>query len=485
MHANKYVLVVVVTLLTSVLSYGQSPTQRERRGRAAKDDKLPPGYVQGDVVSYSYVPNRYWSLEEGVGICPYLFEYGLIKWDNKKPLADFHEENIRRIDMVSKWSTCIQLTNRYAAWNDEVINLMIRCFKNRQLIILSARPDSKPDKEKDYFGHLVAILEKLWANRDTELVSPEGDKATGRQLINNILMADTGDEGLTILKTHGLYALNERVREEIKERKMGRERPFRHIKTWYNEMHYGMGTYAANKEDLNKKDPNKGPQKWPSNSEFIGVDTYHYWGFDNAPFDPMDPSIPRERIMERAKAWQDVITRYYGPDFRVTTGPTWEAKHRNDTHAMIQAIDLANAKRAMMVYIANSDYIPGTSYTTPIETMDAFYDSIKAGPWVGLAWWVFDNNHEGCRTLDYIDKTLRRWTPQPKKDKTSDKEKDAAQEQQEKERKKKEREGVLYPEEVQERLHKQFIESRMRIFNDVVYNQFGHLNGPAPKDNPK
>ena len=151
-----------------------------------------------------------------------------------------------------------------------------------------------------------------------------------------------------------------------------------------------------------------------------------------------------------------MITRYYGPDFMVTTGPTWEAKHRNDTHAMMQAIKLARARRAMMIYIANSDNIPGTSYTTPIETMDAFYDSIKAGPWVGLSWWVFDNNHEGCRTLDYLDKTLKRYTPEQKK-------------------------GVPYSPEELDRWRERFIASRMRMFNDVVYNQFGHLNGPAPK----
>ncbi len=418
-------------------------------------EKLPPGFVRGDVVSYSYVPNRYWGRAEAIGICPYLSEYSLMKFDGDKPLEQCHDENIRRIDTASQWSTCIGLYNRYDYFRDEIINLMIRCFKNRQLIILDAVPnDQKP--EKCAFRNLIAILDKLWENRDATLTSPEGDQATGRQLINNILMVKMGDEDLQGLKTQGLTDLFDRFKREVRDRRLNGERPFAHIKTWYNEMHFGMGTYAANEEQLNKQNPNQGPQKWPANSEFIGVDTYHYWTPEHVPFDPDDPSVPRSRIIENAVAWQNVITRYYGPDFRVTFGDKWDPKNRNDTHAMLQAIDLAGADRAMMIYIGNTDNLPNY-YTTPIETMDAFYDSIKAGPWVGLYWWHYDpmdSNYNGA--IDYLDKTLTRYKPGSKK-------------------------RVPYTEVELEQYRQRFIASRMRMFNDVVYGQFGYLNGPKPK----
>ncbi len=418
-------------------------------------EKLPPGFVRGDVVSYSYVPNRYWGRAEAIGICPYLFEYGIMKFEGDKPLEQYHDENIRRIDMVSKWSTCIGLYNRYDHFRDEIINLMIRCFKNRQLIILSAIPNPQK-KSKDSLENLVAILETLWEHRDRELVSPEGDRATGRQLINNILAAATGDEGLSGLKTEGLAEINRMFKAKVKDRLLNGERPFAHIKTWYNEMQFGMGTYAANEEQLNKQNPNQGPQKWPANSEFIGVDTYHYWTPEHVPFDPDDPSVPRSRIIENAVAWQNVITRYYGPDFRVTFGDKWDPKNRNDTHAMLQAIDLAGADRAMMIYIGNTDNLPNY-YTTPIETMDAFYDSIKAGPWVGLTWYHFDPSHpEFNGAIDYLDKTLTRYKPGSKK-------------------------RVPYTEAELEQYRQRFIASRMRMFNDVVYGQFGYLNGPTPR----
>lgn len=411
--------------------------------------KLPPGYVRGDVISYSYVPNRYWGRSEGYGICPYLFEYDVMKWSGED-LEPFHKENIRRIDMVSRWSTAIELYNRCAAWNDEIINLMIRSFKHRQLIILSARPNPQKSR-KDSFINLIAILEKLWANRNREFVNPEGDRATGQQLINNILAANIGDEGLAGLKTEGLYALNERFQNEIQTRNMDGRRPFSHIKSWYNEVHYNLGSFAANEEDLVKS-----RNLWPANSQFIGVDVYHYWGFDYTPFDPDDLGVTKKQIADHAANWQDVITRYHGPDFKVTLDNKFEAEHSNDTHAMLQGIDLAGADRAMMIFIANSQYLPGC-YTTPIETMDAFYDSIKAGPWVGLSWWVFDDARQpvGC-TLSYLDKTLKHYTRDHP-------------------------EGLPYTDKQLESYRQRFIESRMRMFNDVVYNQFGYLNSPRPE----
>jgi hypothetical protein len=413
---------------------------------ASPMEKLPAGLVRGDVVSYSYVPNRQWGRAEACGILPYLFEYALMKcedgWD---PLEKWHAENIRRIDMASQWSTAITLSVRYERYTDEIINLMVRCFRNRQLIILGAEEDAN-DSHRVFRG----LLSKLWQRRDQPIISPEGDGATGRQLINNILAYHIGDEELGSIKTAGLEQRIRTFRDRVQDWRVDGERPFAHIKTWFNEIHYGLGSYAASQEDLAK-----GRQRWPANAEFIGVDVYHFWDFTHTPFDPDDPSVPRRRVAEHAIAWQNVVTKYYGPGFRVVTGDRWDPKNKNDTHAMMQGIDLAGADRAMMIFIANSCNVRGTSYTTPIETMDAFYDSLKAGPWVGVSWWIFGGYKESTATLDYPDGTLKRYTPGHP-------------------------EGIDYGKSELENYRHRFVASRKRMFNDVVYGQFRYLNGPKP-----
>ncbi|NLE56870.1 MAG: hypothetical protein GX616_00805, partial [Planctomycetes bacterium] len=99
----------------------------------------------------------------------------------------------------------------------------------------------------------------------------------------------------------------------------------------------------------------------------------------------------------------------------------------------------------------------GSSYTTPIETMDAFYDSLKAGSWVGVSWWTFGGYKECTATLDYVDGTLKRYTPANP-------------------------DGIEYSKDELASYRRRFIASRMRMFNDVVYNQFRHLNGSVPKE---
>ncbi len=121
---------------------------------------------------------------------------------------------------------------------------------------------------------------------------------------------------------------------------------------------------------------------------------------------------------------------------------------------MMGAIDLANAQNAMMFFIGVSAQIKGVTYTTPIETMDAYYDNLKAGPWVGLSWWYFGDFTDTEGTIHYVDRDLRHYTPAHP-------------------------EGTAYPQKQLDKLHEEFIASRMRMFEDVVYNQFGHLN---PRD---
>lgn len=404
---------------------------------AARAEGLPPGYVQGDVVSYSYVPIKSWTREEGIGIVPYLCEYGLMKMDDHYPLTDFHAENIRRIDIASQWSTAIMLYARRDSWHDEIINLMIRCHSKRQLIVL--RNYWKPG-EANPFQNALNILTTLWTNRDTVLTNPEGDQATGRQIINNILMIKAGDEGECGLRTGGLQTIYATFDSVIRNRVMNGQQPFSHIHCWYNMLHYALGCHASSQSDVD----DYGRFLLPANTQWIGVDTYHYW----TDTDPLTmTSTQRRRI---ADAWQDIITRYYPEGLTVSPCGTWNAECQNDTHALFNGLPAAGAHQAMMIYIANSDSIPGYSYTTPIETMDAFYDSIKAGPWVGLVWWVFANDHDGTRTLDYIDKTLVDFNGDP-----------------------------YAPEQLND-FHDRFIASRMRMFNDVVYNQFGYINPLAP-----
>jgi len=51
----------------------------------ASKGNLPPGHVQSDVVSYSYVPIWTWTPKEGCGILPYLFEYSLTAFEGGEP----------------------------------------------------------------------------------------------------------------------------------------------------------------------------------------------------------------------------------------------------------------------------------------------------------------------------------------------------------------------------------------------------------------
>jgi len=108
----------------------------------------------------------------------------------------------------------------------------------------------------------------------------------------------------------------------------------------------------------------------------------------------------------------------------------------------------------MMMYIPLSSSLPG-QYTTPIETMDAYYDNCKAGPWVGLVWWTavgkLHPKEVPLGTFGYIDKTLVHYTPEHPK-------------------------GKPYTPEQLDALRKKFIDSRTRMFNDVVYGQFGFIN---------
>jgi len=206
-------------------------------GLAEAPDKadLPPGYVRGDVVSYSYVPIRHWSPEDGIGILPYLFEYNLMAHQDGTPLATSHAENVRRIDIASQWSTAIMLYLRQEEYRDEIINLMLRCFKNRQLIVLV---DYHNRRSGPPYRRVGAILEKLWRRRGERLSNPEGDTATGAQLINNILAVKLGDEGFSGLGTAGLGRVYDDFNRIIRNRQYDGRMPFRHIRGWYNLIGY-------------------------------------------------------------------------------------------------------------------------------------------------------------------------------------------------------------------------------------------------------
>ncbi len=453
-------LVILLAMTISLVTPTAQAAEPVRKGK-----KLPDGFVQGDVVSYSYVPTCTWSPQESIGILPYLFEYRLMAWDGQNPLEKYHAENVRRIDIASQWSTAIMLNNRDKSWQNEIINLMIRCHKNRQLIILLASPSAK-NPAKNSYQNFIDILELLWAKRDAELVNPEGDKATGRQLINNILAGHLGDEGECGLKTEGLRRLFGNFERDVRLRKMGNEQPFRHIKGWYNMFGFAAFGYhtcmAVEKEDVEKH------KRFilPENTQAIGVDVYQYWFINNSPFDPGDLSIPREKVRAHSDDWQRLRTRYYPEGLKVRVcedakdPKTWIPECWNDTHALLQAIELGQAKNAEMWYIGVCGQLVNagkeTTYTTPIETMESYYDHLKAGPWSGLSWWVFGAESTCRGGLEYYDKTLVHCT-------------------------KEHPEGISYSPEMLDYWHREYVTLKMRIFNDVVYNQFGHLNGPKPK----
>lgn len=420
------------------------------------------GFVRGDVVSYSYVPNKYWTLEEGVGICPYLCEYDFIAWDPDRPMEDLHSENVRRIDLAAKWSTAIMFYARESRFRDEIIRLMLHAYTYRQLFIV--RDYWSPKDKRQPFTNISEILTTLWNKRDEVLVSPEGDRATGRQLINNILMVKMGDEDYCSLRTAGLEQMCRAFREQVQQRVMGTEKPFAHIKSWYNEIAWAGWDYGSCWASNEKDQRDHGRSPLPANLEFFGVDNYDYW-WHNIGFDPVDPAN-HDRVMSRAREWHRIRTQYYpeGVETCVCRNPkdpaTWTVACWSDTHSVLNGIRYAGAKRAMMLYIGLSSSLPGDMYTTPIETMDAYYDNCKSGPWVGLIWWTAAGREHPTiyplGTLGYLDKTLVHYTPEHPG-------------------------GVPYSPEDLNRLRDQFVASRMRMFRDVVYNQFGFLNEPLPK----
>jgi hypothetical protein len=225
------------------------------------------------------------------------------------------------------------------------------------------------------------------------------------------------------------------------------------------------GAYAATQEDVDKH----GRVKLPANTQCIGVDVYHYWGHKWSPFDPADLSIPREKVRAHSREWQRLRTRYYPEGLSVRVGrnshdpATWIPEHWNDTHALMSAIELAGAKKAMMWYIGVSGQLGGTpdcepvTYTTPIGTMEAYYEELKAGPWVALVWWVFGDFSKTCHGgLEYYDRTLPHYTPEHP-------------------------EGIPYSKEMLDYWHNEYVALKMRMFRDVVYSQFRDLNGPPPE----
>jgi hypothetical protein len=131
----------------------------------------------------------------------------------------------------------------------------------------------------------------------------------------------------------------------------------------------------------------------------------------------------------------------------------------------MSALELAGATNAMMWYIGVCGQLGGSvkianeaTYTTPIETMEGYYRELKAGPWVALCWWVFgnwpgDTCHGG---LEYYDKTLRHYTPDHPA-------------------------GIPYSGEMLDYWQREYVAMKKRMFQDVVYNQFKHLNGPGPQ----
>jgi len=432
---------------------------------ALSANKLPQDFVRGDVVSYSYVPIRHWSPQQGIGFLPYLFEYNLMEHKDGTPLENFHDENIRRIDIASRWSTAIMLYPRQTEYRDEIINLMLRCFRNRQLIILA---DYHNRSTTASYEKVRAILDKLWQNRDKILTNPEGDSARGQRLIDNILAVKLGDEGLCGLGTKGLEKVYSDFNKRVRYWKRNDRTPFSHIRGWYNLISYtGLnykGCYAASRRDVEEH----GRHALPANTQAIGVDVYHYWLHRFSPFDPADLSIPRDRVRAHTTEWHRLRTKYYpkGLNVRVCKNAndpaTWLPECWNDTHAMLAAIDLAGAKEAMMWFIGNSGQIDATrskdivTYTTPVETMELYYENLKAGPWVALSWWVFGNFKDMHGGLEYYDKKLMHYTPQSP-------------------------EGVPYSDKMLDYWHNEYVNVKMRMFHDVVYNQFAHLNGPLPK----
>jgi hypothetical protein len=159
--------------------------------------------------------------------------------------------------------------------------------------------------------------------------------------------------------------------------------------------------WASGPDDLKQ-----GREKLPANTEFIGVDTYDYW-WHGIPYDPV-LGENKDKVLKRVQQWHRIRTKYYPEGIRTKVctdarnPETWTPQCWSDTHALMNALEFAKADNAMMIYIGLSSSILGKTYTTPTETMDAYYDNLKAGPWVGLSWWYFDDFSDMEGAMHYV-----------------------------------------------------------------------------------
>jgi hypothetical protein len=85
-------------------------------------------------------------------------------------------------------------------------------------------------------------------------------------------MVKTGDENFGGLKTEGLAMIYRTFAERVQDWQMDSdERPFRHIKAWYNLVGFAAwdfgSAWASGPDDLTK-----GRHKLPANTDCIGVD---------------------------------------------------------------------------------------------------------------------------------------------------------------------------------------------------------------------
>lgn len=89
--------------------------------------------------------------------------------------------------------------------------------------------------------------------------------------------------------------------------------------------------------------------------------------------------------------------------------------------------------------------------------MESYYDHLRAGPRVGLAWWTCGTDCTCHGGLEYYDRALEHYTREHP-------------------------EGEPYSDEMLDYWHREYVALKMRIFHDMVHGQFRHLNSPRPGD---
>ncbi|MGQ9591065.1 MAG: hypothetical protein ACUVYA_12310 [Planctomycetota bacterium] len=91
-----------------------------------------------------------------------------------RPLEDSRAEDVRRIDIASRWATAIMLAARCGEWRDALIHLVLLTFRRRRLIVIRGYHEAHrraAEASRGPYANLRGILGRLWASCEEVLTN--------------------------------------------------------------------------------------------------------------------------------------------------------------------------------------------------------------------------------------------------------------------------------------------------------------------------